>query len=62
MDGNFIQKRLENREAYGKGACAKMIRGYVTDYAYCGRNLSVSDFEQFDYDSTYGDKMFDLFW
>ncbi len=36
-----------------RAACAKMIRGYVADYAYCDRSLSVSDFEQFDYDSTY---------
>ena len=36
-----------------RAACAKMIRGYEADYAYCDRSLSVSDFEQFDYDSTY---------
>ena len=36
-----------------RAACAKMIRGYEADYAYYDRSLSVSDFEQFDYDSTY---------
>jgi hypothetical protein len=36
-----------------RAACAKMIRDFAADYTYCDRSLSVNDFKQFDYDSTY---------
>ncbi|MBD5451715.1 MAG: hypothetical protein HDR25_03635 [Lachnospiraceae bacterium] len=38
-------------------ACAKMVSGFNADYTYYERSLSVSDFEQFDYDSTYKEIM-----
>lgn len=38
---------------YEKTASAKMVYGFKADYTYYERSLSVSDFEQFDYDSTY---------
>lgn len=33
----------------------KMIAGYVYDYAYHNRKLTIDEFEQFDYDTTYGE-------
>lgn len=36
-----------------RAACAKMVCGFKADYTYYKRSLSVKDFEQFDYDSTY---------
>jgi len=38
-----------------RAACVKMVRDFKADYTYYGRSLSVSDFEQFDYDSTFGE-------
>lgn len=33
----------------------RMIAGYVYDYSYHNRKLTIDEFEQFDYDTTYGE-------
>lgn len=35
-----------------RAASVKVVRDFKADYTYYERSLSVSDFEQFDYDST----------
>ena len=51
----FICIMLKIGEYIKETAQVKTVRGFEADYTYYDRRLSVSDFEQFDHNSTYRD-------
>ena len=51
----FICIMLKVGEYIKETAQVKTVRGFEADYTYYDRRLSVSDFEQFDHNSTYRD-------